>query len=126
MNKIVSLKHSKFGVASCVLAATTWFYLAVLIYLFFYSESFAKAFNGIIQPTTNKVVDFNGFGTALLSTAILFLVIPFAAHSIGFIFGLIGAFQKSKRKTFAIAGLVMNVLIFIIPLIFQVINVFLR
>lgn len=122
-NELLKTQHSKLGIASCVIALTVWIYLAVLIYLFFYNEEFGRKFNDFL-PKNSGMADFSGLGTALVLMAILFLIVPVGGHLSGLIFGLIGIIQKTKKKSFAVAGLVMNTLLFIAGTIVNMLGVF--
>lgn len=121
-NELLKTQHSKLGIASCVIALTVWIYLAVLIYLFFYNEEFGRKFNDFL-PKNSGMSDFSGLGTALGLMVVMFLIIPVCGHLLGLIFGLIGVIQKTKKKLFAVAGLIMNALIFVGGLVLNIIGI---
>lgn len=124
MNETINKKHSKLGIASCLIALITWIYLTILIYLVYFHEGFTQYISDHYLPRNSGMADFSGLGTALLLMVIFFFIIPIAGHLTGLIFGLIGVFQKTKKKTFAVVGLGMNILIFFTGMFFYVIGIF--
>lgn len=124
MNETIDKKHSKLGIASCVIAVLTWIYLAVLIYLVYYNEGFMRYIDRNVLPSNSGMADFSGLGTALVLLLIFFVVIPIAGHLTGLVFGFIGAVQGTKKKTFAVAGLIMNLLIFFSGTFLYIVGIF--
>lgn len=123
-NETIKTQHSRLGIASCLIAVLTWIYLAILIYLVYYNDNFTRYVSDNFLPRNSGMSDFSGLGTALVFMLIFFVVIPVGAHLTGIVFGFIGTVQKTKKKTFAVAGLVMNLLIFFSGIFFYVVAIF--
>lgn len=124
MNETIEKKHSKLGIASCVIALLTWFYLAVLVYLVYFNDNFTRYISDNYLPRNSGMADFSGLGTALVLLLIFFVAIPVGGHLTGLVFGFLGAVQRTKKKTFAVAGLVMNLLIFFSGIFFYIAGIF--
>ena len=116
-----SLKHSKLGISSCLIAVGVWVYFAMLFYVVFYVKSFPKFFNDYFFPDSNGI---GALGVAIILFAFLFAGIPVIGHFIGFICGIIGSFAKNKQRLFAITGIFLNALPFAIGLILYFIGYF--
>lgn len=124
MNEINIQKHSKSGIFSCLTAILTWIYLGVLVYLFYFSDDFAQFFNSLFSPRPGRFIDFNGLGTALILTVVLFFIIPIMGNLTGIVLAIIGLVQKKWKKIYAFIGFTMNMLIFAAGFIFNIIGIF--
>lgn len=123
-NETIKTQHSRLGIASCIIAVLTWIYLAVLIYLVYSDDKFTRYISDNFLPRNSGMSDFSGLGTALVLMLIFFVAIPVGAHLTGLVFGFVGVVQKTKKKTFAVAGLIMNLLIFFSGILFSIVAMF--
>lgn len=98
------LKHSGFGIASFIIFITTVMahFSVVLIKSFFDTRSSAGA-------------DIDKALTPLCNFLFSILAEPlFAIYLLGLVLGIIGLFQKNRRKVLAILGVVFNLPAFIV------------
>jgi len=108
------IKHSKLGIASCLIAIGIWLSLALIFVLILNVNSFSK----FLEDAFNKLLSIET-GLAVIVILFLFGVVPIRGHILGVIFGIIGSFAKNKQRVFAVIGLILNILPFvIIPLLF--------
>jgi len=92
------LEHSKLAVASVVVAVVVWIYFFLAGYILFYviGDALAKDIN----PDVGILGFLVGFFTHLAVCSIGF--------AIGLVFGLVSLTFKDKKRTFAVAGVIMN------------------
>lgn len=96
------MKHSKHGIASCLIAIGIWFSLALIFGLIIAQISVSKLVGNVFHEFLNIEIG---------------LVI--GGHILGIIFGIVGSCAKNKKRVFAVIGLILNILPFvIIPLLF--------
>jgi hypothetical protein len=107
-------KHSKLGIASCLIALGIWGCLALIFALILNFESFSK----FLGDSFFKLLNIET-GLAVIVVVFLFGVIPIGGHLLGIIFGIAGSCAKNKQRVFAVIGLILNILpFFIIPILF--------
>lgn len=112
--------HSKLGIASIILAIGNWIYMTCVAF-FFNSDSFSKIFDRYFSSNQSGMVKgFEDFNTAIILAVVLLLIIPSFVHLIGFIFGIIGSFSKTKKRFFAVIGLILNALPFVLSIILYI------
>ena len=97
-------KHSKFGIASTLLALGIWLYVGISAFIFIK-----------IDESGNSQI-FGSLSTLILSAFILFLVLPIIGHILGIILGIVGCFSKTRIRVFGVIGLILNVLPFVLGL----------
>lgn len=102
-------KHSKLGIASCLIAIGIW----TLFFLFFVLSLNSDGFSKFVETTFYDLLHINT-GLTVIVMVILFGVIPIGGHILGAIFGIIGSCGKNKQRSFAVIGLILNIL----PLVF--------
>lgn len=117
-------KHSKPGIASCLIAFGIWIYFGLLLYLFFNVEGFAKLLGEKVIPESRGMTDFSGLGTAIFLIILLFFIIPAVGHLVGFFLGLIGCMRENTKKLFAVVGIILNAVPFILGLIIYLVGSF--
>ncbi|MBN2180756.1 MAG: hypothetical protein JW715_02490 [Sedimentisphaerales bacterium] len=96
-------KHSRMGIASFIIALAQGFITLLVI-----------IFAGILAATARQYDN-----EAAFAFVGLFIILGMIAHLVGAVLGIAGAIQSSRKKVFAIIGLILNiaVLLFIIVLI---------
>lgn len=107
--------HSRSAVASLIVGAAFWIYFVAILLLITQTDIMNELFFTPIEGLKNDNLGFSGLIKGLVWLVILLGVIPFAGHASGLILGLIGAIQKKRKRTFAVFGLVLNGLYFLIP-----------
>lgn len=115
-------RHSKLGIASCLMAFGVWAYFAVMLYLVFFTEGFTKWLNDLFVPPSRGISDFRGMGTAVIVFAVIFFVIPVIGHLLGFIMGMIGVIRPINKRLFPAAGIILNLLPVVILSIFYIVG----
>jgi hypothetical protein len=105
----VPLQHSKLGIASVLIAIVVWGYFLLLGTLLLKTELANNLFP--------KDMGFIAQAAAFLLIILFVLLLPLAGFLAGLVFGIFGIFQKTRKRVFAVIGLILNVL----PLIFGVI-----
>lgn len=118
----IAAKHTRFGILSCLTAAGVWLYFVVIFVLVFYVEGFTRLLSDAFLPDSRGISDFRGMGTAVVLFAVLFFFIPVIGHLLGLLLGVIGLFQTSRNRIFAIAGIILNLLPAVILVIFYLIG----
>jgi energy-converting hydrogenase Eha subunit G len=113
-------KHSKIGIASCLIAVAVWIYFGVLLYLFFRVESFARLLGENFISESRGMNDFSGLGTAIVLLALLFFFVPAIGHLLGFFLGVTGFLRDDANRTFPVVGVILNILPFVLGLIFYI------
>lgn len=117
------MRHTKFGILSCLTAFCVWLYFAVMLVLVFYTDGFSKWLADAFVPESRGISDFRGMGTAVVLFALIFFFIPVAGHLFGLMLGIIGAFRTSRKRTFAFAGIFLNLLPVVVLAVFYLISV---
>jgi hypothetical protein len=117
-------KHSKAGIASCLIAVAVWIYFGAVLYLFFRVESFAELLGENVISESRGMNDFSGLGTAIVLLALLFFFVPAIGHLLGFFLGLTAFWRDDANRTFPVVGITLNVLPFVSGLIFYIIGGF--
>jgi len=109
-----TMKHSKLGIASCLIAISIWLSLALIFVLILNVNSFSK----FLEDAFYKLLSIET-GLAVIVILFLFGVIPIGGHILGVIFGVVGSCAKNKQRVFAVIGLILNILpLVIVPLLF--------
>lgn len=121
MNPTIVKKHSKSGVASCLIALGVWFYFGVVILCVFYSERFWKILDNIFSKS-DGTSGLGELGLAIIFLIFLLVVVPFIGHLIGLILGAIGTIQSTKNRLFGVIGLILNIFPFVAGLILYLIG----
>jgi hypothetical protein len=112
-------KQSKLGVASCLIALAIWLYLGIIFFFLTYVPGFTRYLDNHLFRNSDGS---SAFGTMFLAMILFFgffILIPFGGHLVGLILGIAGAVQKSKKRLFGVIGIVLNVLPFIVVLIWN-------
>jgi hypothetical protein len=103
-----ALKHSKLGIASCLIAVFVYIYFFVMGWLLIYG------LGDIFPKDANADVAILG--------AVVGFFIHLAVCSVGFIVGLVfsgvSLVQKDRKRIFAVLGLILNILPLVVALIF--------
>ncbi|MBX7169973.1 MAG: hypothetical protein K1X72_03375 [Pyrinomonadaceae bacterium] len=108
-------KHSRFGIASTILALCIWLYLAISLLLFFETNLFTSFYDKFLSSNQGGMIKGMGdFGLFILLMLFLFLVVPILGHLCGIVLGLIGSFSKTKIRVFGVIGLFLNILPFVL------------
>lgn len=114
--------HSKLGIASIFLAIGNWIYLTIIAF-FLNSDSFSKIFDRFFSSNQSGMVKgFEDFSTAIIIGVFLLLIIPSFVHLVGFIFGIIGSFSKTKKRLFGNIGVILNVLPFVLSIVLYILG----
>lgn len=122
MDAVTQKRHSKLGIASCLMAFGIWVYFLVMLYLVFYVEGFTKVLNDLFVPESRGISDFRGMGTAVVVLAVIFFLIPVAGHIFGLLMGVISIILPKNKRLFPAAGIVLNLLPVVILSIFYLIG----
>ena len=88
------LKHSRMGIASFIISLAQGFVTLVLIVI--------AGIMASMGPSVENEAAFMILG--------LFFIIGILGHIVGIVLGIAGAAQKSRKKVFAVLGLVFNIL----------------
>lgn len=103
----VYYKHSNFGITSLVIGI---FSVIVSMFYFFFFTKWIMA----NQEITMKPGGLDGMRVpADVMTMISFLVVLIA---VGFLAGLVGLFEKKKRRMFSIIGILLNGILFLVAI----------
>jgi len=122
MDAIAQKRHSKLGIASCLIAFGVWLYFAVMLYLVFFVEGFTKVVSDLFIPDSRGISDFRGMGTAIVVFAVVFFLIPVAGHILGLLMGAVGIVLPKNKRLFPAAGIILNLLPVAILSIFYLIG----
>ncbi|MEQ1923812.1 MAG: hypothetical protein ABL952_15005 [Pyrinomonadaceae bacterium] len=122
MDAPVQKRHSKLGIASCLMAFAVWIYFVVMLYLVFFTEGFTKVLSDLFVPDSRGISDFRGMGTAVVVLAVIFFLIPVAGHILGLLMGAIGMVLPGRKRFFPAAGITLNLLPVVILSIFYLIG----
>lgn len=121
MGEATEKRHSKLGIASCLVAFCVWIYFVTVFYLFFYVDGFSKYIGDAVTPESHGMTDLSGMGVAIVAMTLMFVGIPIFGHAIGLLIGTIGVFRSSKKRLFSAVGILLNLLpIFILLLLFAI------
>lgn len=108
-----TLKHARLGITSLLIGVCFWLYFLLLSYLLFYTD-----FSAFIFPqTSDYLLQFVEF----IALLIFYLMIPGIGFIAGIAFGFVGITDKTRKRSFAVAGLILNILPFIAALIYNLI-----
>ena len=110
MDAVAQKRHSKLGIASCLMAFGVWVYFAVMLFLVFYVDGFTKLLSDLFVPDSRGISDFRGMGTAVVVFAVIFFLIPVAGHIFGLLMGAIGIVLPGRKRFFPAAGIILNLL----------------
>lgn len=122
MDAAAQKRHSKLGIASCLMAFAVWIYFVVMLYLVFFTEGFTKVLNDLFVPESRGISDFRGMGTAVVVFAVIFFLIPVAGHILGLLMGSIGMVLPGRKRFFPTTGIILNLLPVIILSAFYLIG----
>lgn len=122
MDAVAQKRHSKLGIASCLMAFGVWVYFAVMLFLVFYVDGFTKILSDLFVPDSRGISDFRGMGTAVVVFAVIFFLIPVAGHIFGLLMGAIGMVLPGRKRFFPSAGIILNLLPVVILSIFYLIG----
>lgn len=122
MDAVTQKRHSKLGIASCLMAFAVWIYFVVMLYLVFYVDGFTKVLNDLFVPESRGISDFRGMGTAVVVFAVIFFLIPVAGHIFGLLMGAIGMVLPGRKRFLPTAGIILNLLPVIILSAFYLIG----
>lgn len=96
MNEIIDRKHSRYGVASCLIGVLNLGYTGNLLFDWF------NFVNDLVSMGPGAI-----FG--LFFIPLLFLIIPAIGSGIGIIVGIVSLSQANHKRLFAVIGLIMNI-----------------
>jgi hypothetical protein len=99
MNEIIDRKHSGFGIASSLIGVFNLSYPVILVF------DDSNGSNGFLYHLTR--IGPGGL-LGLVFILLFYLIIPVIGNGLGLLVGLVGLFQNTYKKPFAILGLVMN------------------
>lgn len=124
-SETVKTQNSRLGIASFILAIFLWTFFIVMIILFTQTD----LLNGLFSPIKglkNDNFGLSGLLKGFFWMVVLFGIIPFVGHFTGLILGIVGAFQKNKKRFFPIAGIVFNGLYFVGLILLSIVSAFFR
>ena len=122
MDAAAQKRHSKLGIASCLIAFGVWLYFAVMLYLVFFVEGFTKVVSDLFIPDSRGISDFRGMGTAIVVFAVVFFLIPVAGHILGLLMGAVGIVLPKNKRLIPAAGIILNLMPVAILSIFYLIG----
>ncbi|HQU84666.1 MAG TPA: hypothetical protein PKY59_16125 [Pyrinomonadaceae bacterium] len=123
MSELKSEQQSKFGVFSFFIGIFNLVYPVLL-----FTDLNGDGAN-ILKPLVDLMPDKGGSGetgTGLILIFVFYLLVPVCGHLIGIISGLLGSFQKENKRTMAVVGLILNLLLPILAVCGYIYLVFLH
>ncbi len=115
-------KHSKLGIAGCLIALFVWLYFAIVFVLTFYTDWFTGLLSDTFVPESRGISDLRGLGVAVVVFTVIFFFIPVIGHLIGLIISFIGLFIPSNKRLFPAIGIFLNLLPGLVLLILYIVG----
>ena len=91
------MKHSKLGIASCIIAIAMFLIMGMLIGASYFVSSVTE--------------DHQQIGAVWVITDVSALFLPIPVHFIGLILGVVGLFLPNRRRVFPIIGTLLNLVL---------------
>ena len=121
----IKTHHSRIGIVSFILEIFVWTFSVVIIILVTQTD-LPNEFFTPIKGLKNDNFGLSGLLKGFFWVVVLFGIIPFCGHLAGLILGIVGFFQKRKKRIFAVLGLILSGIYFLILIILSMSSAFFR